>query len=358
MLKCDHALNLLLRLLIAATCGSATAHAQTAVDKNAGVSNKNAAVFMYRGADRDQRLLERARQEGTLTLYTSLSTTESIPFTQAFEKKYGVKVQLWRATSDLIVQRALTEARGRRHAVDVIETNAPELEALGREQITAEYHSPHFADLPAWALPRSRYWIGDRMDVFVVAFNTGKVRRNEIPASYEGFLDPKWRGRIGIEATDQEWLAALVKSWGEERGLGFFRKLAAMKPDVRKGHALLAELVTAGEVPVGLTVYGSNAESMKRRGGPIDWVAVEPVIARPQGISLAKNAPHPHAALLFADFVLSREGQQLLESMGRFPASRSVKSVLDTSKVIMVDPVAALDESDKWLAIWNELFKQ
>src|SRR5205814_6021410 len=122
------------------------------------------------------------------------------------------------------------------------------------------------------------------------------------------------------------------------------------------GHVLLAELISAGEVPVGLTVYNANAESMKRRGGPIDWVPVEPVIARPQGIAVTKNAPHPHAALLFADFVLSPEGQELFNAMGRPPASLKVRTDLGNFASSMMDPAAELDESPKWEKIWNALF--
>jgi iron(III) transport system substrate-binding protein len=201
-------------------------------------------------------------------------------------------------------------------------------------------------------------WIADRVDFFVVAFNTGKVRRDELPATYEGFLDPKWKGRIGLEATDQEWLAGLARHWGEKRALEFIRALAAMRPDVRRGHVLLSEMVSAGEVPVSLTNYASNADSMKRRGKPIDWKAVEPVIGRPQAIGLAAAAPHPNAALLFADFVLSPEGQQLFDSMGRFPASAKVKSALVTFPYLMLDPVTLIDEDEKWLRYWNELLSE
>jgi iron(III) transport system substrate-binding protein len=183
------------------------------------------------------------------------------------------------------------------------------------------------------------------------------VRREELPATYEGFLDPKWKGRIGLEATDQEWLAGLAKHWGEKRALEFFRGLVAMKPDVRKGHVLLSEMVAAGEVPVSLTNYASNADSMKRRDKPIDWKPVEPVIGRPQAIGLAANAPHPNAALLFADFVLSPEGQQLFNSMGRFPSSQKVKSNIGGFPYLMLDPITLIDEDEKWLKFWNELVK-
>jgi iron(III) transport system substrate-binding protein len=295
-------------------------------------------------------------QDRSLTLYTSLAPTESGPLAQAFEKKTGIKVELWRAISEKVVQRAITESRARRFAFDVIETNAPEMEMMAREQLFAELDSPHLADLPPGAVPKHRMWIPDRMNFFVVAYNTTKVRREELPKDYLGFLDPKWKGRIGLEATDAEWMATLVKKWGTEAGLAHFRKLAEMRPDVRKGHVLLAELIAAGEIPVGLTVYNANAESLKRKGAPIDWLPVQPVVARPQGIAVARNAPNPKAARAFVDFVLSPEGQQLLVSMGRVPASTKVRTHLNDFEYTVVDPVTVLDEQDKWNKLWEELF--
>ena len=295
-------------------------------------------------------------QDRSLTLYTSLAPTESGPLAQAFEKKTGIKVELWRAISEKVVQRAITEARARRFAVDVVETNAPEMEMMAREKLFAELDSPHLADLPAAAVPKHRMWIPDRMNFFVVAYNTSKVRREELPTNYLGFLDPKWKGRIGIEATDAEWMATLVKTWGNEKGLDYFRKLAAMKPDVRKGHVLLSELIAVGEVPVGLTVYNANAESLKRKGAPINWLPVQPVVARPQGIAVARNAPNPKAARAFVDFVLSPQGQELLVSMGRVPASTKVRTHLNDFEYTVVDPITVLDEQDKWNKLWEELF--
>jgi iron(III) transport system substrate-binding protein len=341
--------KILLGLVMALLLGVPLVHAQAP-------AGKNDAVYMYRGADRDQRLIEKARQEGSLTLYTSLATTESMPLVKAFEKKYGIKVELWRAVSEKVVQRTITEAQGKRFAADVIETNGPELEMITREKLLSEFYSPYLADLPAAAIPPHRQWYSDRMNYFVVAYNTNKVKRDELPKTYEGFLDPKWKGRIGIEATDTEWLATIIKKWGPDRGMKFFNKLSEMKPDVRKGHILLAELVAAGEVPVALTIYNSEAESLKRRGGPIDWMPIEPVVARPQGIALAKNAPHPHAALLFADFVLSPEGQTLFSSMGRIPTSQKVKSNLNNFPYTIVDSATMLDEADKWNKLWDGLF--
>jgi iron(III) transport system substrate-binding protein len=301
-------------------------------------------------------LLDRARREGSLTLYTSLAPTESQPLANAFEKKYGVKVQLWRGQSDEVVQRVVTEAKGRRFAVDVVETNGPEMEMIAREKLLGELQSAYVSDLPANAIPAHRTWFPDRMNYFVVGYNTAKVKRGDIPATYEGFTDPKWKGRIALEATDAEWMATLIKTSPGNKGTDVMRKIAALQPSLRKGHVLLASLVAAGEVPVGLAMYNSNVETLKRKGAPIDYVPVQPVVARPQGIGVARNAPHPNAAALFAEFVLSPDGQKLFESMGRVPASTKIKSEFNQFPFVVIDPVTVLDESAKWDKVWNELF--
>ena len=327
-----------------------------AVFGQAAAPSPQQSIYQYKGADRDARLLERARLEGSVSVYTSLAPTEATPLAEAFEKKTGVKVQMWRGLSDGVVQRVLAEARGKRHAVDVIETNGPEMESLAREQILSEFHTPHLADIPAAVVPKHGLWIPDRLNFFVVAYNTRKFKPDDLPKTYEGFLDPKWKGRIALEATDAEWMGGVVKTWGEARGMGFMRKLAEMKPDMRKGHVLLVQLIASGEVDVGLTAYQANAESAKKRGAPVDWAAVEPVIARPQGIGVARNAPHPNAALLFADFMLSPEAQSMLAAMGRTPVSRTVKTETSGVNYVLSDPAVILDENDKWQQLWDKLF--
>jgi iron(III) transport system substrate-binding protein len=333
----------------AAVSGTPRAFAQAA-------ASPNDAIYQYKGADRDARLVERAKQEGTVSVYSSLAPTEATPLVEAFEKKYGIKVQMWRGLSDGVVQRAVSEARGKRYAVDVIETNGPEMESLAREQLLSEFHSPYLADIPAAAIPKHKLWIPDRLNFFVVAYNTAKVRREDLPKTYEGFLDPKWKGRIALEATDAEWMGGVVKTWGEPRGMAFFNRLAEMKPGMRKGHVLLVQLIASGEVEVGLTAYYANADSFKRRGAPVDWAPVEPVIARPQGVGVTRNAPHPNAALLFADFLLSPQAQEMLASMGRVPVSRAVKTETSAMNYVMSDPAVVLDEADKWQKLWDKMF--
>src|SRR5260370_23904162 len=168
------------------------------------VSSDNSSIYSYDGADREQRLVARAREEGTLTLYTSMATTESVPLAQAFEKRYGVKVQLWRALSENVLQRASTEARAHRRTMDVVETNAPEVEVLAREQAVAQFDSPHLADLPPWAIPSHRRWFSDRANLWVTGYNTAKVKREELPGTLAGFADPTWKGGLSLEPTPND----------------------------------------------------------------------------------------------------------------------------------------------------------
>jgi iron(III) transport system substrate-binding protein len=313
-------------------------------------------LYMYQGADRDQRIIEGAKKEKQVVVYTSLNTKDSVPITQAFEKKYGVKVELWRSSSEKVLQRAVTEARAGRHAVDAFELNGPEMEALYREGLLEQFHSPHFTTLPPAAFPKHRHYAADRFNFFTIAYNTNLVKPDEVPGRYEDLLHPRWVGKIGIEGSDEDWFASIVKHMGEEKGLAFFRRLAQMKPQVRTGHTLLAELVAAGEIPLVATIYNHNAERLLVNGAPIKWKALDPTFGRPNAVAVTKRAPRPHAALLFVDFMLSPEGQNLLKARNRVPASTAVETNLNKFPFQMIDPVIVLDEQEKWEKIWSELF--
>ncbi|MEI7739106.1 MAG: extracellular solute-binding protein [Betaproteobacteria bacterium] len=327
---------------------------QASVGAQTVLSNEQ--IFSYKALDRSSWLLERAKKEGTLTLYTSLAPTEAIPLTKEFERKYGIRVEVWRGLSEGVLQRVLNESRAKRFSADVIETNGPEMEILAKERMFLEFYSPHQVDLPSGMIPKHRLWMPDRLNFFVVAFNTQKVKREELPAHLEGFLNPKWKDKLGLEATDAEWMGGVMNALGESRGSVFFKKLSEMKPDVRKGHILLAQMIASGEIEVGLTVYNANAQSLKQRGAAIDWLPIEPTLARPQGVALMKNAPHPYSAALFADFVLSPEAQHMFNQMGRPPASKLIKTELNNFNYVLTDPALVVEESEKWAQQWAKLF--
>src|SRR5439155_4283978 len=147
----------------------------------------------------------------------------------------------------------------------------------------------------------------------------------------------------GIEASDEDWFAAVLAGLGEEEGLRLFRRIVAENGvSVRKGHTLLANLVASGEIALALTVYDFSAEQLKRKGAPLDWFVIAPAIARANGLALARRAPHPHAALLYYDYMVSDEAQRILQERGFMPASRRRDGPLAGERLEIVDPALML----------------
>ena len=304
----------------------------------------------------DAALVEKAKQEGTVTVYTSMQLVDSGPLTQAFEKRYGIKVSLWRASGEKIAQRVITESRGARHEVDVVETDGAQMEILHREKQLAPF--PAFArkDIPATLLPAHGHYVPTRLSLYVLAYNTQLVPAAEVPNTYEDLLQPKWAGRVGLETADVAWFAAVAKAMGEPKGLEFFRRFAATKPSLRSGHTLMAELVAAGEIAMAVDAHVQGVARLKARGAPIDWKPLQPAFGQPSSVGVARRAPHPNAAALFADFILSREGQEIIKSRNRVPSSPAVDSPLGKFSYQLIDPAIALDEWDKWSRLFSEIF--
>jgi iron(III) transport system substrate-binding protein len=278
--------------------------------------------------------------------------------TSAFEAKYGVKAKVWRSGSEKILQRGLLEAKANRFEVDVFETNSPETEVLSREKVLIAGNSPFLNELIPQAIPSHKEWIATRLNIFTCAYNTKLVKKEELPKTYQDLLDPKWKGKLSVEADDSDWLAETVMKMGEEKGLALFREIARKNAvSVRKGHTLLSNLVASGEVPLALTVYNYKIEQMKNSGAPIDWFALDPTIARPNANGVARNAPHPHAALLFQDFELS-EGQHILGKRDFIPTSTKVPSTLNKMPLIFANPKTTLDDGQKWNKIYDDIFNR
>src|SRR5258708_1183973 len=212
------------RLAAALACLAAAAFAQTP-------SNRD--IYIYQGADRETRLIEGAKKERQVLFYSTMTVADGMALATAFEQKYGVRVNHWRGSAEKIVSRALAEAPARRHEADLFETSSDGIEALYREGLVEDFHTPVLRDIVPEAFPRGhRQYVADRFAFFVMGYNTNLVRREELPATYEDLLQPRWSGRITIEGTDVLWFAAVAKAMGEEKGIAYFRKLPAMKPDI------------------------------------------------------------------------------------------------------------------------------
>jgi iron(III) transport system substrate-binding protein len=230
------------------------------------------------------------------------------------------------------------------------------MEALSREKILQAVNSPVQKDLLPGSVPKHREWAATILSVWVQAYNTQAVRKEDLPKTYQDLLDPKWKGKLGIEAKNDDWFATVVHQMGgEEKGLAFFRELVAKNGiSPRQGHTLLNNMVVSGEVPLALTVYNYMPEQAKKKGAPIDWFAIEPAIARSNAVGVAKRAPHPAAALLFYEYLLGPEGQGAMVSVDYVPTNTKVASPLKGVKILQTDPIRTLDEAPKWSKLYDE----
>jgi iron(III) transport system substrate-binding protein len=338
-------------LFAVALCAANFASAQNKADSAA-------AIATYEGADRMERLIAGAKKEGVLSLYTSIAAPDVSLMTAEFEKKYGVKVDVWRAANDKVLQRVMAEQAAGRNDVDTVQIASLELEALARENGLQEVRSPSYAHLIPGAVPGHRKWAAHYLNVWVQAYNTQRVRKDELPKSYADLLDPRWKGRLGIEAKNEEWFYTVVEGMGETAGLKFFHDLvAANGVSVRVGHSLLNNLVVSGEVPLALTVYNYMPQQAKAKGAPIDWFVIAPAIARANGIAVARQAPHPHAAVLFHEFVLSQEMQQGMSKSGYVPTHRNVDSPLKNVPIKLVDVNKVLEAGEQWSRTFDRIMK-
>jgi len=309
----------------------------------------------YGGADRMEKLVAAAKKEGSVAVYSSAAMDDMAALIAAFEKKYGVKVRLWRASSENIVQRAVVEARGGRFDADVFETGAIAMESMQRERLFREIKTPALsALLPAAILPH-REWIGTRFNIFVAAYNTRLIRKDELPKRYDDLLDRRWAGKLGVEAEDSDWFGGVVNALGEDKGLKLFRDIVAANGiSVRKGHTLLANLVVTGEVPFALSAYAYKVEQLRKSGAPIDWFVIPPGVARFEGAGVARRASHPNAAILFFEFMLT-DGQDILLARDFFPARANARPLPEGASLHFLDPAKGLDEYPKWSKQYRDI---
>jgi iron(III) transport system substrate-binding protein len=274
----------------------------------------------YNKPDREKILYEGAKKEGKLMWYTSLTGGPNTEAPKVFEAKYpGVKLEVYRGDSDAIIQRVLQEAQAKRFLVDTIETTFPVLKVMQEFKLLTPYFSPHLGQYPDEAKEKADkglvYWATDRESYISVAYNTNSVQGNAVPKNFDDLLNPELKGKIGFATTDTgaRTIAAMLKSKGAE----FVQKLKAQQISLHSvsGRAIL-DMVISGELGVSPTVFLSHARVSISKGAPIKWVPMELVPANAGGVAIPANAPHPHAALLFGDFLLSPDGQKFLAKFG------------------------------------------
>jgi iron(III) transport system substrate-binding protein len=313
-----------------------------------------AALATYGGADRAQQLAQGAKKEGALTVYSSLTTDDMAHIIPAFQKKYGVKVSFWRGSSEDIRDRAIAEARNRRHDVDVIETAGPDMVAINREKLLEPVASPIDSQLIADARIAGQDWTASRITVVIGAYNTNEIK--DPPKTYEDLTNPRYKGDLAVEAAADWWLMALADAWGEKKAVDLFTTMVARNGvSPRKGHTLLANLTASGEVPIAITTYSYKVDQLAQQGAPIARINWDPTVADRTGIGVVAKAPHPYAALLFRDFFLT-EGQRILAGLDAVSVNRAYLKLPPGVHLKYVDPVQWVDQDMKWSALYRTLF--
>ena len=273
-------------------------------------------------------LIAQAKKEGRVTWYTTVSIPESKQFMDMFEKQYPfIKVDLLRSGSGALVNRIISEYAAKNYVADVLHgmSSRGGFTALKQRNIIGRYESPEHKYLPADMKDKAGYWASTFQNTFVLAYNNRNVKPPDVPRSYDDLLKPMWKGRQIFNDTDNfEWFDGLLKFWGKEKGLAYFRRLAAQDQIFQRGARGRIQLVAAGEAPLAFG-YGPHAQSFVNQGAPIDWVALEPVVVIVNTVSIAQRAPHPAAAKLLIDFLFSKAAQLKLRELSRIPSRSDVE---------------------------------
>jgi iron(III) transport system substrate-binding protein len=307
-------------------------------------------------------LAGKATAEGALIVYGSMNEQEALPLWKVFEDATGVKVSYVRSSDTQIMAKVAIENRSGQHAWDIaFTTTVPQLQ----RDYLAPYEPPEAKGLMAEARDPNHRWYGGYANYNAPAYNTNQVKKSDLPKSFDEFAAHKeWAGKVAIDDTDDEWLAAIFGYFGEERGRALVTGIvAALDPITTDGHLALARSVGSGEYWVALNNYLPLTLNVKMSGAPTDFWLMDPVPLIFGSVGINTLAPHPNAARLATNFVLSQEGETFMTQKGRLPTRPDVPTnppeVGDMLKQRKIVPVVFNNnDQKKWQKAYNDLFKR
>lgn len=288
-------------------------------------------ILLSRAPDRDKKILDGARAEGQVVLYSAMIVNQALrPLADGFMKKYPfVKMTFWRGDTEDIVDKLAAEERAHNVVADVVEgTGVGDLAVAAG--LTAPYSTPMVAALPERYRDPQNRWTYTRLSYFSAAYNTRLVPPGTQPRSYDDLLDPRWRGKLawraGTASGAPMFITAIRLARGEQKADAYFRKLAQQKMiNFGSGSArTLVDRVIAGDFPIALNIFAHHPLISKAKGAPVDSQLMDPVPSTSGTMVIPKGVRHPYAAMLLSDFVLSKEGQQILANADYFPVRSDV----------------------------------
>ena len=327
-------------------------------------------IALLKSANRQKILIEGAKKEGKVTFYTGLIVDQVVrPVKDAFEKEYPfLQVEFFRGNADRLAQKMLAEYQAKRYEVDIV-SGSSAATILQRAGVMQRFYSPPIAEYPSELKDPNGFWGSTNVYFMTLGYNTRMVKTNELPKTYEDLLNPRWKGQM-MWSTSRgsgapQFIGNIFLTMGQEAGKAYFQKLR--QQNIAKSTASarqILDLVIAGEYPMAIQIFNHHAYISKAAGAPVDWQPLEPVTATINSIGLAKNAPHPHAAMLFLDFVLSKKGQKVFQAANYLPAHPEIPALQADlkpgggrfTKVNYLSPEILFDQSNEWSDYFDKEF--
>jgi ABC-type Fe3+ transport system substrate-binding protein len=322
-------------------------------------------------ADADPALVAAAQKEGQVVWYSTLIVNQILrPLADAFEKKYpGIRMQYSRATNSDTALKIINESRARRLQADMFDgTNSiyPLLEA----KLVAAYPPKAAASYPAEIKDPNGYWTAMNLFFLTAGYNTSQIKPADVPRTYQDLLDPKWKGKIAWtnDPTPQGppgFVHNILTIMGQDKGMAYLRTFATQEPVfIPASQRVVLDKVISGEYPLAVMTFNHHAAISAAQGAPVAWIKMEPLSESINLIGILKDAPHPNAARLLEEFILSDEGQKVLADNDYVPANPAVPAKVPELKpdvghftVNVVTPDMARDDLPKWTSVYKELFR-
>jgi len=304
-------------------------------------------------------LVEGAKKEGKLMWYTAGGVMEAELILKKFKAKYPfIETQYLRTNGEQLMIRIMTEHQTKKSRWDVAKVGGIKSLILKQKGIFAKYISPESSFINSDFKDPEGYWTSIYLGLLVTGYNTRLVSPNEVPKAWGDLLDPKWKGTIAMPTDSYEWFVYMLKIMGEKKGLEYMKKLSEQNITFRAGTTLNAQLVAAGETSIGIRLYPHRIEEMKKKGAPIEWLGYEPIIPLIHPLAVSEYAPHPYTARLFVDFLLSKEGQEIIASTYNIPTRVDVDPIIPRFKKGL--KILPFDENlvngyDKYLQVYRDM---
>jgi iron(III) transport system substrate-binding protein len=315
-------------------------------------------------AQRKAVIEENARKEGEVVWYTSMSLTDFPKIVGAFEKAVPyVKVRANRLTQSTVITKIDTEARAGLFAVDVVASAPVEMWELKQRGHSAPYLSPELKAFPTGSYDPQGFWSSFEVTPIVLAFNTKLAPQNEAPQSYQDLLLPKWKGKMNMGSDEYAWYSVMLDGMGKAKGLEYMKALARQQLHIPGSSSIMRlQLMLAGESAITIAARGRRATEYKEKGAPLDYRLFDPYPAEPNGLALMRRSSHPHASILFIDWILSEEAQSLMaQQIPRLTLRKGVKQIprhqeLYKKDFVFVNPASIGANLNELIASYQQVF--